>query len=159
MLSHIQQEMVDRAGLKRACMNRRCSDEELFHETQANRRISLFIADLLTFVQAINEKDSPAFGAKSLFDALCERGKGYNLFLFAELADKDQAELMGYSCYENLRGYRSGIRFGGRFGEQRAFAFENVRYQDQDKSMRPGIGVIPSDDREAVLLRIVTPLS
>ena len=131
----------------------------MFRETQSNRRISIFITDLFEFVLALNDKDSPAFGARGLFDALCERGKGYNIYLYAELEDKDQSDLMGYACFDSLRNYRSGIRFGGRFGDQRVFAFENVRYQDQDKSMKPGMGVIPSDDRDVPLLRIVTPLS
>lgn len=159
MLSHIHQEMLGRSKLKRAALDRKSSDEELFQDALQNPRISVFIADMLSFVTMLNDRNSPAFGAKNLFDALCERGKGYNIFLYGEVSDKDQAELMGYSAFEFLRNYRSGIRFGGRFGDQRLFSFENVRYQDQEKSMKPGIGVIPSDDRDDPLLKIVVPLS
>ena len=75
------------------------------------------------------------------------------------MADRDQDELMGYACVDSMRNYQSGIRFGGKFGDQKLLPFENVRYQDQDRSMKAGIGVLPSDDSEAPLVRVVVPLA
>ena len=36
---------------------------------------------------------------------------------------------------------------------------ENIRYQDQDRSMKTGIGVIPSEDNESRAIRVVIPLT
>ena len=101
---------------------------------------------------------SPAYGARDLFDTVCERGAGYNLFLYVELSDKEQTDLMGYNAYENLRAYRSGIRFGGRLNEQKLFSFENIGYQEQDRAQKPGLGIVPSDSRDARVEKVVVPL-
>ena len=57
-----------------------------------------------------------------------------------------------------MKEYRSGIRFGGRMSDQSVFAFDNVKYQDQDKTMKPGIGIIPSDDKQARLEKLIIPM-
>ena len=85
--------------------------------------------------------------------------RGYNIFLYAEVSDRDEAELMGYTCFESMRGYRSGIRFGGRFSEQKLFSFENVNYLEQDRSMKAGIGMIPSENRDDRQVKVVVPMS
>ena len=81
------------------------------------------------------------------------------MFMFGEVGDKEAVEMAGYIAFGSLMNYRSGIRFGGRFGDQKLFAFENVSFQDQDRSMKPGIGVIPTDNRDDRLEKIVVPMS
>ena len=75
------------------------------------------------------------------------------------MGDREQDELMGYACVDSMRNYISGIRFGGKFNDQKLFPFENIRYQDQDRSIKSGIGVIPADDNESRLIRVVIPLA
>ncbi|MDE6589028.1 MAG: hypothetical protein K2K53_01515 [Oscillospiraceae bacterium] len=157
-LARIHGEMVRRAGIKKACMDRRASEQELFAASQQNHRIDIFIRNMPGLIAMLQDPESPAFNAQSLFDTLCERGKGYNIFLYAEVDDREEGELMGYLCFDNMCGYHSGIRFGGRFGSQRLFTFENVGYQDQDRSMKAGVGVIPSENREDSLIKVVVPL-
>ena len=65
---------------------------------------------------------------------------------------------MGHTCFDSMRGYRSGIRFGGRVGEQKLFPFENVSYQEQDRSAKPGVGMIPSENREDRQIKVIVPM-
>lgn len=157
-LARVHGELVQRAGIKKACMDRRAADRELFDAAMGNRRIDIFLGNMTGLIAMLHDPESPAFNAKALFETLCERGKGYNIFLYGEVSDREETELMGYVCFDNMRSYRSGIRFGGRFGEQKLFSFENVGYQDQDRSMKPGVGVIPSESREERLVKVVVPL-
>ena len=159
LLSRIQGEMVRRASIKKACLDARQSDEEMFRAALANPRIDLFLGNLSALVEELYSPESPAFNAHALFETLCERGKGYNIFLYAEAADKDQANLMAYGCFESMCSYRSGIRFGGRFGDQQVFSFENVSYLEQDRSMKCGLGMIPSENREDRQIKVVVPMS
>lgn len=158
LFTRVQEEMIRRAPIKQKHIDERSSDEALFDAALENRRMDIFIGDMQALVNELNNSESPAFNAQALFDTLCERGKGYNIFVFGEIGDREQDDLMGYACVDSMRNYQSGIRFGGRFGEQKLFSFENVRYQDQDRSMSAGIGVIPSEDNEARLVRVVVPL-
>ena len=130
-----------------------------FKPERVARDIDLFLGNLSALVEELYSPESPAFNAHALFETLCERGKGYNIFLYAEAADKDQANLMAYGCFESMCSYRSGIRFGGRFGDQQVFSFENVSYLEQDRSMKCGLGMIPSENREDRQIKVVVPMS
>lgn len=158
-LAYVHGELLQRAKIKKSCLDKRCSDSELFMAALENQRIDIFIGNMLPLVEELYNPESPAFNAQGLFETLCERGKGYNIFLYAEVSDRDEAELMGYTCFESMRGYRSGIRFGGRFGEQKLFSFENINYLEQDRSMKIGIGAIPSENREDRQIKVVVPMS
>lgn len=159
MFTDLQQEMVRRAPIKKRHLDAKSPEDVLFDAALENQRIDLFISDMQLLITELHDPDSLAFNALAFFDTLCERGKGYNIFVYAEMADRDQDELMGYACVDSMRNYQSGIRFGGKFGDQKLLPFENVRYQDQDRSMKAGIGVLPSDDSEASLVRVVIPLA
>jgi len=159
LMSRIHGELVSRAKIKKACIEAKRSDAEMFTEALVNQRINIFIGNMVTLVKELQDPNSPAFNALDLFETLCEKGKGYNIFLYAELSDRDESELLGYACFDSLRSYRSGIRFGGRFSVQKIFSFENVGYQEQDRSMKCGIGVMPSESRDERQVRVVVPLS
>lgn len=159
LFTYIQSEMVRRAPIKKRGMAERGSVEELFDAALENRRIDIFISDMKALISELRNPDSPAFNAQALFDTLCERGNGYNIFVFGEIGDREQGELMGYACVDSMRSYQTGIRFGGRFNDQKIFSFENVRYQEQERSMKQGMGVIPSEDSEERLVRVIVPLA
>lgn len=158
-LSRIQTEMIARAQIKKDCIAKKSTDEEMFTAALANRRIDIFMGNMAALINCLHDPESPAFNAQGLFETLCERGRGYNIFLFAEVDDREETELMGYTCFDSMRGYRSGIRFGGRLSEQKLFLFENVGYQEQDRSMKCGIGMIPSENREDRQVKVVVPMS
>ena len=159
LLSQIHGMLVSRAQIKKACIDAKKSDEEMFDAALVNQRIDIFIGNMAALVKELYNPDSPAVNAQGLFETLCERGKGYNIFLYVELSDKDESELLGYSCFDSIRSYRSGVRFGGRFSEQKIFSFENIGYQDQDRSMKSGIGMMPSESRDERQIRVVVPLN
>lgn len=159
LFTYLQGEMIRRAAIKRKHMEERSPDSVLFDAALENRRIDIFVGDAQKLIDELRNPESPAYNAQALFDTLCERGKGYNVFVFVRVSDHEQADLMGYACMDSLRNYRSGIRFGGRFNDQKLLPFENVRYQDQDRSMKVGIGVIPSEDSDERLVRVVVPLA
>lgn len=158
VLSELQGEMSRRAGIKKACLDRRATDEELFEASQENRRIDLFIPQMSALVKQLHDPASPAFNGQALFEALCERGRGYNIFLYGEVSDREETDLMGYTCFDSMRGYNSGIRFGGCFDAQKLFPFANVGYQQQSLPLKAGLGVIPSDDPSGRLIKVVVPL-
>lgn len=158
-LSRIQTEMIARAQIKKDCIAKKSSDEEMFTAALANRRIDIFMGNMSALINCLHDPESPAFNAQGLFETLCERGRGYNIFLFGEVDNREETELMGYTCFDSMRGYRSGIRFGGRLSEQKLFLFENVGYQEQDRSMKCGVGMIPSENREDRQVKVVVPMS
>ena len=131
----------------------------MFTAALVNQRINIFLGNMSALINHLHDPESPAFNAQGLFETICERGRGYNIFLFGEVDDREETELMGYTCFDSMRSYRSGIRFGGRLSEQKLIPFENVGYQEQDRSMKCGIGMIPSENREDRQVKVVVPMS
>ena len=157
-LARIHGELISRATIKKACIDQKASPKEMFTAALENRRIDIFIGNMTALIQQLHNPESPAFNAQGLFETLCERGMGYNIFLYGEVGDREEKDLMGYTCFDSMRGYRSGIRFGGRVGEQKLFPFENVSYQEQDRSAKPGVGMIPSENREDRQIKVIVPM-
>lgn len=158
-LSRIHGELVQRASIKKECLGRKASQEEMFKAALVNQRIDIFIGNMSALIEKLHNPESPAFNARDLFETLCERGVGYNIFLYGEVNDREEGNLMGYTCFDSMRGYRSGVRFGGRFSDQKIFPFENVSYQEQERSMKCGVGMLPSENRETRQVKIVVPMS
>lgn len=158
-LSRIHGELVQRASIKKECLGRKASQEEMFKAALVNQRIDIFIGNMSALIEKLHDPESPAFNARDFFETLCERGVGYNIFLYGEVNDREEGNLMGYTCFDNMRGYRSGVRFGGRFSDQKIFPFENVSYQEQERSMKCGVGMLPSENRETRQVKIVVPMS
>jgi S-DNA-T family DNA segregation ATPase FtsK/SpoIIIE len=158
LMKYLLETMQERVAVKKKCLNDKCSEEETFEAAYAFRRIDLFIADAGSFLREAYNKESMAFQSINVLEAICDKGRFYNIFLFAEVRDADQNELAGYQAFRSMKEYRSGIRFGGRMSDQSVFAFDNVKYQDQDKTTKPGIGIIPSDDKQARLEKLIIPM-
>ena len=160
-LTCFNEQLQKRSPIKQACKDRNASREEIFQEALKSRRIDIFVGNLRTLILELHDKESPAKKGEATFDWLCAKGDGYNIFLFAKIDDEDQGRLLGYPSLAAMREHRSGIRFGGHYSDktQKLLPFANVRMQDQDRSEKPGIGVIPSENREDPQIRVVVPKS
>ena len=119
--------------------------------------------------KAAETKDAPKL-AMSRFDqnnwlsTICERGVGYNLFIYAEVSDKDldnNLQGVGVPWFSHLAEYQSGIRFGGMLTKQHdLLPFQNTDYRDEgyQSSVKAGIGFIPTDRSDEPKTRVVIPM-
>ena len=120
--------------------------------------------------EAVAAEVKPAL-AMSLSDQLkwlstiCERGAGYNLFIYVEVSDKEldnNLQGVGAPWFTNLADYRSGIRFGGMLNKQHELLpFENTGFRDAgyQSSVRAGVGFIPTDRADEKKTRVVIPMA
>ena len=96
---------------------------------------------------------------------ICERGAGFNLFIYVEVSDKEldnNLQGVGEPWFTNLADYRSGIRFGGMLNKQHELLpFENTSFRDAgyQSSVRAGVGFIPTDRADEKKTRVVIPMT
>ena len=75
----------------------------------------------------------------------------------AEAGDNDITDILGYRFMQSFKENGTGIRFGGRYLNQKLFTYANISYKNQGTPLKPGIGVAPSEDENAPLEQIVVP--
>ena len=160
LLKYVFEEMRKRIPLKKKCLDDRLSEEETFKATLASQRINLFIGDLGSFIREVFDPASPAANGKPVVELIATKGRFYNVYLYAEIKDADQMTLMSNPVVREMCDVCAGVRFGGRLNDskQKMFEFANVSFRDVGKSLKPGIGIIPSEDKQAKTEKIVVPM-
>ena len=160
LLKYVFEEMRKRIPLKKKCLDDRLSEEETFKATLASQRINLFIGDLGSFIREVFDPASPAANGKPVVELIATKGRFYNVYLYAEIKDADQMTLMSNPVVREMCDVCAGVRFGGRLNDskQKMFEFANVSFRDVGKSLKPGIGIIPSEDKQAKIEKIVVPM-
>ena len=54
--------------------------------------------------------------------------------------------------------YKTGVHLGGNTAGQRLFQFNNIPFQEQSKTQKPGTGLTPMYDEPGTAEGIVIPL-
>ena len=116
----------------------------------------LILPDLGDFIQ--NVKNPENFGnAGPFIENLLDKGSMHNVYWFAALQPEDALKLGGTRMYDLFIRYKTGMHFGGNVSSQRIFNFDHIPYNEQSKTMKTGIGLIPYQEEETVH-KVVIPL-
>lgn len=142
-------EFVTRNKKKKADLQANFSDEELYTDMRNFPAKYFVIPDLGDFIQ--NVKNPENFGdARPFIENLLDKGSLHNVYWFAALQPDDAAKLGGTRMYDLFIRYKTGIHFGGNVSGQRIFTFDYVPYNEQTKTLKAGIGLIPYQEEEPV---------
>lgn len=148
----------ERYQLKKNCIARGMSEEEIYEEMQRFPKLFIFLWDLADFLMLAEnpgDKDGPiAPFLSNLFD----RGKTLNVFWIAEFNQDKYSKISRLDTYSAFARDGKGVHFGGRVTEQYAFNFDNLTYTERSKSMKPGIGMLSNPEEEGIA-EIVVPLN
>jgi len=149
-------DFVARNKKKKTNIQASMSDEELYIDMRSFPAKYLFLPDLGDFIQ--NAKNPENFGnAGPFIENLLDKGSLHNVYWFAALQPDDVLKLGGTRMYDLFIRYKTGIHFGGNVSQQRIFNFDYLPYNEQNKSMKVGIGLIPYQEEEAVQ-KVIIPL-
>lgn len=92
------------------------------------------------------------------FENIFEKGFLHNIFFFACINTDESASLSSFRAYNIFTSYKTGVHLGGYLSAQRVFAFQNINFNDMSKSMKKGLGLVPSSEDESIAQTIVIPL-
>lgn len=147
-----------RAGRKKECMAVHMEDGEFFEAMREYQRICVFIPNMTGFMNELYNRESEAFQAVNVYETLAgDKGYHYNFYFFAEVNDSDVSDILGYRFFTGFKENGRGIRFGGKYLAQKLFSYANVPFKLQNNALKPGIGVVPSEDQDAKREQVVVP--
>ncbi len=147
-----------RADKKKECMALHLDDTEFFEAMLLYRRHCIFIPNMTMFLKELYNRESKAFDSVNVYEILVgEKGYHYNFYFFAEINDNDIGEILGYKFMQSFKDNGRGIRFGGKYLSQKLFSYANLPYKIQGSSVKPGIGVVPSEEETSPIEQIVVP--
>ena len=116
----------------------------------------ILIANFADFVTHVTHPQD-AGDARGFIENLLDKGSLHNVFWAACYNQEDVSKVAGTKLYEYFLKYKTGIHFGGNVAAQRIMNFDYVPYNEQAKTQKPGIGMLPSNEDEDVR-KVVVPL-
>ncbi len=154
--SALMPDFKERNENKRAIVEKGLTEDEIFEEQCKFKTKMILIANLSEFILHV-EKPAEGVGAmKAFVENLLDKGALHNVFWFACHSQEESVNVAGRRSYDLFIRDKRGIHFGGNTSAQRILDFDNISFSEQNKTLKTGIGMIPSNDESAD--RVVVPL-
>ncbi len=146
----------ERNERKKECIRKGMSDEEIYVQMRQFEPLYLFLPDFADFIQHVTHS-GPGNDAQPFIENLLDKGSLHNVFWFACYNYEDSSKVAGTKLYDYFLKYKTGIHFGGNVAAQRIFNFDYLSYTEQNKSLKPGVAMLPSNEEEDVR-KVIIPL-
>ena len=156
---NLQPEFVRRNKIKRAYIESGLDEMEVVEKMAEQKPMFLFIDNMKDFMEMAYSPESTAAKIPMFLENIMEKGTSHNIFFFGCIRIEDDMGLRGYKAYNNYCSYKKGIHLGGNLQGQRIFAFQNIAFKDQTKTLKKGMGHMASDEEEGIACDVVIPLA
>ena len=150
--------LQERAMIKKKLLEEELEDKDMFERMRHFKPVFIFIDDVHEFMEAVYKPDEGVAIVSGFLENITEKGRFYNLFLFATVDYTKNSQSIGYKAFTNMLSYKTGIHLGGNVAAQKIFEFNGMNYTEQSKATRPGIGLLPSDSYGSSPRKVVIPL-
>ena len=152
----ITPDFIERNKRKRTAVEKGMSDEEIYAEQLQSQSRFIMIANLADFVMHVTKPEEGVSAMSPFVENLLDKGALHNVFWMACHTQEESAKVAGRRPYELFIRDKRGIHFGGNVSAQRIMEFDQVPFMEQSKSLKSGIGMLPSNDESAE--KVVIPL-
>ncbi len=146
----------ERNKKKHEMQGRDCEADEIYAEMSRFEPYFIFIADLKALVLLVNQSE---YDMKGFFKNILEKGSMHNIYFFSAISLKDHQEIFGDDLYEAFTGHQTGIHFGGNTADNRVLNYEYIPYNEQTKTLPPGVGCLPDAGAGPDTAKIAVPLA
>lgn len=134
------------------------TEEELAEKMNEETQMYIFIADIVSFVQAIYKPKEGIGSMSAYLENITEKGSYHGFYFFGIMNPEQVLSVSGYRLYLNMISYKAGIHLGGNTAGQKLFQFQNIPFQEQSKTLKPGTGLTPSYEEPGNAEGVVIPL-
>lgn len=132
------------------------SDDEIYQDMRQYPAKYILIANFADFTTHVMHPGD-AGDVRAFVENLLDKGSMHNVFWAACYNPEDVTKVAGTKINEYFTKYKTGIHFGGSVASQRLLNFDYVPYAEQNKSLKPGIGMLPANDDDDAR-KIAVPL-
>ena len=122
---------------------------------EKDRRVFVFITDFCALLQmAYRPGNSMHLSLEKLF----ERASESCLFTAAVLELDMKSQVQAYKAFRLFTSGKAGIHFGGRTIGNTLMNFDYLDYREQNRSQKPGTGLLPESVKGQGSGKIIVPL-
>lgn len=133
-------------------------DEEVYQHIRAEYPpIYYFIADLKAFLDTAYANLEGIGRLNRWIENIFAKGQYLNVYFFALTNLSQIPEMTDKPAYTQFIKARRGVLMGGELNKQNIFSYQNVRYNDQSKRMKAGMGYAAKQNGDLAVDLIVVP--
>lgn len=148
----------ERNKLKQKCIADGLDEREIYYAMQTYKPIFIFISNMDEYIKSVYRPDEGVGNMSGFIQNITQKGELHNIYFFAEINSDNIGSLMAYDVFKYFIGYKSGVHLGGNVAAQRIFTFSNVSFQEANKTLKKGMGMVASSEEDASGEKIVIPL-
>lgn len=148
----------ERNAKKRQKLELGMEAEEIAAEMIAEKPVFIFVADYVNFIRSAYTPKEGVGNIYAYLENITEKGSSHGFYFIGCLNPETITSVSGYQIYINISSYKTGIHLGGNSSGQRLFQFSNIPFQEQGKTSKPGVGLVPAKDDPGQAERVVIPL-
>ena len=131
-------------------------EAEIFAEMSKEKPVFHFITDLEWFFETVCRADS---GMNGFVETIFEKGALHNIFFAGILPAEKKSAVQSYPAFQSFVRDKTGIHFGGNVAKAGILNFSYLRYAEQNKPQKPGIGMLPDTGEVRKADKILVPLA
>lgn len=150
---------VSRNTRKQAFLQEGLVEEEIFDRMKEEEPVFIFISDLAEFFTMLYAKHERIGSMSGFMENILEKGSLHHIYFFGCLNTDEAAKLVGYKAYGYFVSYKSGVHLGGNLSSQRIFNFQNIHYEQLNKTAKKGEGLTPDYEEDTLARKIIIPLA
>ena len=132
-------------------------ESTIYQQMKKYETIFVFIADLHEFMESVYQPEQDVIKIGPFVENVMEKGSLHNIYFIAAVDTKDISFMRGSRAYEAMISYHTGIQLGGNAMEAAYFDFSHLTYTEQNKGYKAGIGMIPRDNDESGVEKVIIP--
>lgn len=132
-------------------------ESTIYQQMKKYETIFVFIADLHEFMESVYQPEQDVIKIGPFVENVMEKGSLHNIYFIAAVDTKDISSMRGSRAYEAMTSYHTGIQLGGNAMEAAYFDFSHLTYTEQNKGYKAGIGMIPRDNDESGVEKVIIP--
>lgn len=161
-LFDVVKELIDltneRAQKRRELRSQDPDNDELWAQmSESFPPVFYFISNLKDFLDRVYAKTEGIGKLSGWIENIFDKGRYLNIYFFAGANVSQLGNMMDKRAYLSFLHDKNGVLLGGELNRQTVFGYQNIRYNDQSKRFKPGIGYAMDQEDEQNVQLIVIP--
>ena len=151
-------DVKERNAHKKELLAMGVEEEALAQEMRRFECICLFIGRMSAFIEKAYHKPEGVTDASPFIENMLDKGDNLNIHWIIVHNTDETSQTSGYKAFTLAGKRKTGIHMGGNVAAQSILPFDHMNYTEQGKTLKAGIGLLPSGNEDERTDRVIIPL-
>lgn len=151
--------LTNERGLRRKELTGKGYDDEEIYQVMRKeyQAVHVLIADFADFLRIIYTEISGVGKLNAPVETIFAKGRLLNVYFFAAVNVDQVPLMMGRAAWQNYLADKMGVVLGGEMNKQNIFNYQNVKFNEQGKRLKPGLAYAVNAEDNSMVDLIVFP--